>query len=177
MTRRSKHPHNNAFTLTELVVVIAIAGIITLGIGVLLANSQKSWGQLFNRVYGDSASDSFVIQRAFDTVCRKASTRKYDLSDSGDRIQLYYWDSGSTAATPENYARFYQSENDVLVEYGQLQTGTWQPDTGQSTTTVTLASNIDSLKFTVEGTSIQMFLTYLDNDLLPVVCSSVRHNY
>ncbi|MHC5122806.1 MAG: type II secretion system protein, partial [Planctomycetota bacterium] len=38
------------FTLTEVVTVIAMVGIITLGVGILLANGQKSWGTLFGRV-------------------------------------------------------------------------------------------------------------------------------
>ncbi|MHC5145824.1 MAG: pilus assembly FimT family protein, partial [Planctomycetota bacterium] len=61
---RQKYIHCKGFTMTELVAVIAMAGIITLGAGVLLANSQKSWGQLFGRVYGDSAVDGFAAQKA-----------------------------------------------------------------------------------------------------------------
>ena len=162
--------------MTELVTVMAMVGIITLGVGVLLANSQKSWGTLFERVYGGSAIDSFTTHKAFDTVCRKASLRKYVLSESGDSLELYYWDNSSTASTPENYARFYQSDDEVFVEYGQNQSGTWQPDTEADPTTIQIARDIESLKFTVEGTSVQMFLSYTEAAMMPVVCSSVRHN-
>jgi hypothetical protein len=162
--------------MMEVVVVIAMVGIMTLGAGVLLANGQKSWRHLFGRVYGDSAMDSFAAQKAFDTVCRKASLRKYVLSESGDSLELYYWDAGSTSSTPESYARFYRSNEDVFVEYGTTQTGTWQPDTGAPVTTVKLAGGVESLKFTVQGTSVQMFLSYTDQTIMPVVCSSVRHN-
>jgi hypothetical protein len=164
------------FTLTEVVTVIAMAGIITLGVGVLLANGQKSWGTLTERVYGDSAIDSFAAQKAFDTVCRKASLRKQVLSAAGDSLELYYWNTSSTASTPENYARFYQSTDQVFVEHGTMQTGTWQPDDGASVTTIKLADDIESIKFTVQGTSVQMFLNYEDTAMMPVVCSSVRHN-
>ena len=163
-------------TLIELLVVIAMVGIMTLGVGVLLANGQKSWGTLFGRVYGDSAVDSFAAQKAFDTVCRKASLRKYVLSEAGDSLELYYWDSSSTASTPENYARFYQSDDEMFVEHGRNQSGTWQPDTGTNPTTIQLARNVDSVKFTLEGTSVQMYLNYTDADMTPMVCSSVRHN-
>jgi hypothetical protein len=142
----------------------------------LLANGQKSWGQLFGRVYGDSAIDSFAAQKAFDTVCRKASLRKYVLNEAADSLELYYWDGSSAASTPENYARFYQSGEDMFVEYGSTETGTWQPDGGAPVTTVKLASDVESLKFTAEGTSVQMFLSYTDETMMPVVCSSVRHN-
>ena len=160
----------------EVLVVIAMVGIMTLGAGVLLANGQKSWGRLYGRVYGDSAMDSFAVHKAFDTVCRKASLRKYGLSGSGDSLELYYWDPSSTASTPENYARFYLSNEEVFVEYGTTQTGTWQPDTAAPVTTVKLAGEVESLTFTVEGTSVQMFLSYIDETTMPVVCSSVRHN-
>jgi len=175
-----RHTVNNirckGFTMTELVAVIAMVCIITLGVGVLLANSQKSWGTLFGRVYGDSAVDSFAAQKAFDTVCRKASLRKHVLSETGDSLELYYWDDSSTASTPENYARFYQNEDEVFVEYGKMQTGLWQPDEETPATTVKLADAIESLKFTVQGTSVQMFLNQTDTAMMPVVCSSVRHN-
>ena len=162
--------------MTELVTVMAMVGIITLGVGVLLANSQKSWGTLFERVYGGSAIDSFAAHKAFDTVCRKASLRKYVLSESGDSLELYYWDNSSTASTPENYARFYQSNDEVFVEYGQNKSGTWQPDTEADPTTIQIARDVDSLKFTFEGTSVQMYLNYTESNMMPMVCSSVRHN-
>jgi prepilin-type N-terminal cleavage/methylation domain-containing protein len=166
----------NGFTLIEVMIVIAIAGIITLGVGVLLANGQKSWGSLSERVYGDSAIDSFAVQKAFDAVCRKSSLRKYVLNGAANSLELYYWDTSSTASTPENYARFYLNDEDMFVEYGTTQTGTWQPDTGASVTTIKLARDVESLKFTVQGTSVQMFLNYIDEKMMPVVCSSVRHN-
>ncbi len=163
-------------TLIEVVVVITMVGIMTLGAGVLLANGQKSWGTLFGRVYGDSAIDSFAAQKAFDTVCRKASLRKHILSEDTDSLELYYWDDASTASMPENYARFYQSGEEVFVEYGKMRTGTWQPDTDINPMTIQIARHVDSLKFTFEGTSIQMYLNYTDADMTPMVCSSVRHN-
>jgi prepilin-type N-terminal cleavage/methylation domain-containing protein len=97
---RQKHQpiRVRGFTLTELVAVIAMVGIMTLGVGVLLANSQKNWGNLFGRVYSGSAIDSFAAQKAFDVVCRKASLRKHILSESGDSLELYYWDGSSVCA-------------------------------------------------------------------------------
>ena len=164
------------FTLVELVVVIAMAGIMTVGVGVLLANGQKTWNVLSERVYGDSTVNDFVVVKAFDTICRKASLRKYVLSESGNSLQLYYWDKASTASTPENYATFYLDDNEMYVEYGTLEPGTWQPNTQASTKTVKLAGDVKSLLFMVKGTSIQMFITYLDENAMPVVYSTVRHN-
>jgi len=176
MRRQAQTIQSGGFTLTEVVVAIAMVGIVTLGVGVLLGNGQKSWGRLCGRVYGTSAVDSFASQKAFEAVCRKASLRKYDLSEAGDSLELYYWDDGSTASTPENYARFYQSGEDAFVRYGKMQSGMWQPDEDASATTVKIAGGVELLKFTVQGTSVQMFLSYIDNERMPVVCSAVRRN-
>ena len=167
---------NNGFTMTEILVVIATVSIVTLGTGVLLANGQKSWGRLFDRVYSDQTVGSFTVQQAFNTVCRKASLRKYVLNGAANSLELYYWDTVSTASTPEKYARFYCSGETMYVEYGTLAAGTWQPDEGTAATTIKLAEGVESLKFTVQGTSVQMFLTFADRDMRPVVCASVRHN-
>ena len=173
---RQKYIHCNGFTMTELVVVIAMVGIITLGAGVLLANSQKSWGQLFGRVYGDSAVDGFAAQKAFDAVCRKSSLRKHILSQDKDSLELYYWDNNSTVSVPENYARFHQSDDSLFVEYGKTETDAWQPDTEIEPATILLARDLETVKFTLEGTSVQMYLDYTDAAMMPVMCSSVRHN-
>ena len=174
--RKSQPIRLRGVSLMEVVVVMAMAGIITLGAGVLLANGQKSLGTLFGRVYSDSAIDSFAAQKAFDTVCRKASLRKHILSAAGDSLELYYWDDASTALIPENYARFYQSADDLFVETGKTQTDAWQPDTEIDPTTIQIAHAVDSVKFTLEGTSVQMYLNYTDADRTPMMCSSVRHN-
>jgi prepilin-type N-terminal cleavage/methylation domain-containing protein len=173
---QKKNPSIHGFSLIEIVVAIAIVGVVTLGVGVLLANGQTNWRTLTERVYGDAAVDSFAAQKAFDTVCRKASLRKYTLSEDADALELYYWDDRSGASTPENYARFYQQGNTVFVEYGKTQSGSWSPDTEELVDTVKLAEGIQSLTFSVQGTSVQMFLNYTDATLMPVVCSSVRHN-
>ena len=77
-----KTRHLRGFTLIEMMVVIALAGVMTLGVGIFLANGQRNWNRLFGRVYGETAIDGFAAHKAFDSVCRKASTRKYVIGDS-----------------------------------------------------------------------------------------------
>lgn len=165
-----------AFSLMEMVVVIAIAGILTLGIGVLLANSQSNWNRLVGRVYSDQVTDSFAIQNVFDRICRKSTLSKQVLGDDADSLELYYWDADSVSSVPENYAIIYQSDETVFVEYGKLQSGTWQKEDSEPTSTIMIARGVDTLKFTVTGTSVQMYLAYTDPDILPVICSSVHRN-
>lgn len=160
----------------ETMVVIAMVGIVTLSVGVLLANSQKNWNQLLGRVYSDEATDSIALQNVFDNICRKSSLSKYILGTDADSLEMYYWDSVSTSATPENYGFIYQNNDDVYVEYGKLQFGTWQKDGSEPTSTIQIARGVDMLKFVLLGTSVQMYVTFIDEDTLPVVCSSVRRN-
>jgi len=166
----------SGFTLIEVIIVIALAALMTLGVGIFLADGQRGWNRLFSRVYGDEIVDGFAAHEVFDSICRKASTRKCIIGDDGETLEVYYWDSGSTAATPENYAQFYLDGDELYVQHGQLQSGTWQPG-GSSKLPIKLAGGIESVKFDSQGTSIQMFLTYTDDDTMPIVCSTVRHNY
>ncbi|HOK94843.1 MAG TPA: prepilin-type N-terminal cleavage/methylation domain-containing protein [Anaerohalosphaeraceae bacterium] len=164
------------FTLIELMTAIALVSIVILSIGFLLADGQRALARQRSRVFSDAAADGFAIQKVFDAVCRKASMRKAVIADEGRTLELYYWNAGSTASSPENYARFYQSDRDVFIQHGRLLPGTWQPDADAPVSTILLARQVDTIAFVAEGTSVQMFLTFEDPDLMPVVCSSVRHN-
>ena len=162
--------------MVEMVTVIALVSVVILGIGVLLGDGQRNLMRQRQRVYSDTATDGFAAQKAFDAVCRKASTRKAVLSEDGQSLELYYWDAASSAATPENYARFYQSDDQVVVEHGKLQSGTWQPDLEAPASTVSIARHIQSVAFEAQGTALRMFLMFEDSGLMPIVCSAVRHN-
>lgn len=166
----------NGFSLIELLMVIAAASILIFAIGAFMGNGQRSWNHLFGKVYGSTTVDGFVVHRAFDTICRKASVRKYAIGDDGDTLELYYWDTESSAATPENYAKFYLSDNVLYVQHGKLRSGTWQPDTASASTPISIAAQVKSVKFEAQGTSMTLYLTYQDKEAMPVFCSSVRHN-
>lgn len=177
MVKKTKIKYRiNGFTLIELVIVMASAAMLTLTIGVFLANGQRNWNRLFNRVYRDTIVDGFAAHRVFDSICRKASLKKYVIGEDADTLEVYYWDSGSSASTPENYAQFYLSNDVLYVRHGELQAGTWQPDIATATAPINVASQVKSVKFRAQGTAIQMFLAYNDENTMPVVCSVVRHN-
>jgi prepilin-type N-terminal cleavage/methylation domain-containing protein len=165
----------SGFTLIEMAVVISLAALMTLGVGIFLADGQRGWNRLFSRVYGETAVDGFAAHKVFDSVCRKASSRKHVIGAGGDTLEVYYWDTGSTASTPEQYARFYLEGDELYVQHGALQSGTWQPGS-PSGSPVKIAGGIESVTFDARGTSLQMFLTYTDEETMPIVCSTVRHN-
>ena len=166
----------NGFSVIELVIVIATAAILIFSVGVFMGNVQGNWNHLFCRVYKNTAVDSFAAHRVFDTICRKASLQKCVIGDNDDTLEVYYWDLGSSASMPENYAQFFLSDDVLYVQHGKLQTGTWQPDTSTALTPINIANHVESVKFETRGTSIQMYLTYIDEDAAPLVCSTIRHN-
>lgn len=165
------------FTLVELATAVALIGVLTLVVGTLLVSSHKHWNGLFGRVYRQETTDAFAAQRVFDNICRKASCRKAILESGNTSLELYYWNTGSTSETPDNFARFYLDGSDLTVESGATKYGTWTPDFNKPTKNVSVASNIRQVHFTVQNASVQMMLEYEDETLAPLICASVRQNY
>ena len=61
------------FTIIELVVAMSIAIIPILTIGIILSDSQRGWNSMYERVYSDVVTDSYVARKTFDAVTRKAT--------------------------------------------------------------------------------------------------------
>lgn len=165
-----------AFTLVEVVVAMSLAAVMTIGAGFMLSQGQRNWNHLYGRVYGAAASDGFLVQRVFDSFCRKACLRKCVIGEEGDLLEVYYWDEESTAETPENYGRIYLDGSDVYMEQGKLVSGTWQVDADTEPTTLVIATGAEDLDFEMQDRAVRMYLTYQDETIMPVVSSAVRHN-
>jgi len=156
-------------TLTELIIVIAITVIVVLAVGIALVDSQRGWSIMYNRIYSDTVTDSYVARRKFDTVMRKASGESFLLDDTGSWLEVYYY-ADEDSAVVDRYARFYVANGDLIVEYGQL-----NPKVTQTVETV--CGNVSGCTFKQAGRSAQMILT-LDNgeQNSTVVSSAVTHN-
>lgn len=165
-----------AFTLVEMMVALMLVSLVTLGAGVLLSHGQRNWNNLYDRVYGAGAADGFLVQRVFDSICRKSSLRKCIIGEEGDFLEVYYWEEASTAETPENYGRLYLDGSELYAEHGKLTAGTWQADTQSEPTRLLIASEVEDLSFEMQDRALRMYLTYQDEKLLPVISSAVRHN-
>jgi len=161
----------HGFTLIELVVAMVAAVIVILGIGIILADSQRGWHRMYNRVYSDVVVDSYVARKRFDVVIRKASSENFLLDDAGSWIEVYYY-ADSSSAVVDRYARFYESDADdqLNVEYGKL-------NPRETLTTQTICDNVSDCIFKRAGRSAQMILT-LDNgsQTATVTSSAVMHN-
>lgn len=164
--------YRRAFTLMELIVTITLSTIIILGMGVILVDNQKGWSTMYDRTFSDVVTDAYIARDVFVKVARKSSMKAS--ATDGEFIQLYYYQNPA-ATIPDRYSKFYVSSGSLLVDYGDLEPGTW--NTLSVLSTMTLARNVDSVKFGVIGTSVQMVLSLNNNkEAMTTVCSAVRHN-
>ncbi len=157
-------------TIIELMLAMLLAVIIVTGLGLVLADNQRGWTNMYNRIYSDIVTDSYVARKTFDSVIRRASWEKYLVADDGTWVEVYYYADGSSAVL-DRYARFFLGNGGTLnIEYGQL-------DPRMTTSVQTVCGNVTSCVFKADGRSAQMILT-LDNgsQASTVVSSSVMHN-
>jgi len=162
-----------AFTLVELVITVVASLIIFLAAAVLIVDSQKGYNKMFERTLGEVATDSEVSRRTFETIIRKASINRSLLDVDGQFVEVYYYDSFSSAK-PDKYANFYRNGSILMVDYGDYD---WDARTTNVNSTITLARNVTAATFSIHNVSVQMILTLDDNgQTVTVTSSAVRHN-
>ncbi len=172
--KRRMTKYKRAFTLVELMVTITLSTIVILGMGVILVDNQKGWSMMYDRTFSDVVTDAYIARDVFVKVVRKSSMKVSAVGSAGEFIQVYYYQNPA-ATIPDRYAKFYVSSGSLLVDYGDLEPGTW--NTLSVLSTMTLARNVDSVKFDVTGTSVQMVLSLNNNkEAMTISCSAVRHN-
>lgn len=155
--------------MIELVIAITISLIVIAAVTVLFVDSQRGWRYMYNRLNSDVVTDSYVARKKFDAVVRRACSDKFSLDDLGRWIEVYYYED-DFSTTPNLYARFYESDGDLNIEYGTL-------DPKQTTGVQTVCSNVAGCIFKKVGKSAQMIIT-LDNGSqeITTVASAVMHN-
>lgn len=169
--------NRHGFTLIELIQALVMSAIVILGIGVLLYDSQRGWNTMYERVYGDVTTEAYAARKAFDVICRKSTVNRYDLGEDNEFLEVYYYQDGSTATMPDRYARFYTAGDQLLVEHGDLQEGTYTPDPSLESVIINLANSVTNAKFFVSGTCVQMIVILDDgNNSAVITTSAVRHN-
>lgn len=157
------------FTLVELMVATVAGVIITFAVGILLVSSQRGWQTMYGGINSGAMADSYVARKTFDAVVRKASREKLLLDDSGDWIEVYYYDDAAST-TADCYARFYESDGNLNLEYGQL-------NPRETSTVLTVCRNVSDCVFKANGCSVQMILTLDDGQhTATVVSSAVMHS-
>jgi prepilin-type N-terminal cleavage/methylation domain-containing protein len=179
--RRKTLTDRQGFTMIELLVTMGLAAIVILAMGITLADNQKGWRKMYDRVYSDVVTDAYITRMTFDRIVRQSTIRSqlidgdpYAVTGSSS-LRVYYYEDPQTSVDLDKYATFRIGETLLLVDYGDLDPGTLDPQ--GSPRTVTLARDVESVSFSVDGVAVQITLT-LDNDKerMTVTTSAYRHN-
>jgi len=171
--KRSKY--NLGFTITELVVAIAVSSMLVLTIGVVMVDTQKGWMDSYAKVHGGAAADAMMAKTAFDKVIRKASRSIYHFTGFDD-ITVYYYDNWLASTELDRYARFYRSADtpsEMYIQHGPLEAGVKKGVLAE----VLLASNVADLEFKPVNGGIEMKLALDDGrEATTVVSTAILHN-
>jgi hypothetical protein len=166
---KNKTRNHRGFSLVEIMVASAMAVIVVFGLAIALTDSQRGWNAMYNRVYSDVVTGGHIAARLFDAVVRKSSIQLFQLDEDGQWVEVYYY-ADPNSVLIDRYARFFQSEGNLCVEYGQR-------NPREILSVETICGNVSSCSFMQTGRSMQMVLT-LDNgkEKLTTVTSAVMHN-
>lgn len=172
MTRimvKNKVKGRQGFTLIELMIASVLAIFILFAVAVVIADSQRGWNTMYNRIHSEAASDGYVARKTFDQVVRNASQRTILLDSNGAWVEVYYY-SDANSIDPDLYAHFYTSNSALYLERG-IKTPK------ETLTTQTICRNVDSCVFKTAGNSVQMMLTLDDGEQrIKVITSAYMHN-
>ena len=163
------------FTITELILAIAISSLLVLCIGVVMVDCQRGWLDSYAKVHGGVAADSKMAKTAFDKIVRKASRSIYHLNGTDD-LTVYYYDNWLSSPDLDRYARFYRSKDDpsqMYIQHGKLDGG----EKGDILVEVLLASHVSDLEFLPVSGGIQMKLALSDGrEETTLVTTALLHN-
>ena len=167
MTQR-KRLYHNGFTLVELMISMAVMIIVSLAIGAVVVDGHNGWSTMYDKIHSDIFTDSYVVRKKFDSLMRRASGEKIYIGNNNQLVEVYYYSDGSS--TIDRYMRFYQSGENMLLEYGLL-----SPKSAISREVI--CGNVSKCTFHQVGRSVQMILV-LDNgtEKNTVITSAIAHN-
>jgi len=95
--RKKKLRVQRGFTIIELTIAAAIGLIVMLGITTILVDSQRGWQRMYNAIYSDVATDSYVAGKTFDAVVRRATKTRFLLDEAGNWAEVYYYADANSA--------------------------------------------------------------------------------
>jgi hypothetical protein len=165
----------SGFSITELILAVAIGSILVLTIGTVMLDTQRGWMDSYSKVHGGAATDAAVVKTAFDKVVRKASRSGY-YSNGPDDITVYYYDNWLTSPEPDKYARFYRSQDEpteMYVQHGDYEGGVQKNVLAE----VLVASHVADLEFMPVSGGMQIKLALDDGrETTTMVSTAILHN-
>ncbi len=160
------------FTITELILAIAISSILVLTMGVVMVDTQRGWMDSYAKVHGGATTDAAVAKTAFDKVVRKASRSIYYLNAEDD-ITVHYYNNWLTSTDPDRSARFYRStENpsEMYIQHSDI-------ETSEILAEILLATNVTDLEFKPISGGLEMKLALDDGrEATTVITTALLHN-
>jgi hypothetical protein len=163
--------NRRGFTIIELMITIATATIVILGVGVALVDSQRGYNKMYDQVHGAVAGDSYVAKIVFDKVIRKSSKKRHILGTN--HMTVFYYE-GLASVELDRYADFRWAGGTLFVDYGTLDAA---GNPLGVLSTMALARNVEAVEFTVAGACMRMMLKLNDGKYLrTITCTAVRHN-
>ena len=170
--RQQTVKNRRGFSLTELGAVMALAPVVMLSMGLVLADNQRSWNQMYNRLNNGIVIDANVARKSFDATVRKSCINREHFDN--DEVEVYYYNDPASSTYLDRYGRFYKDDAELLVEYGQLDSHGNPTDIIQ---TVMLCDNVEAVNFSLNGASVQMVLRLDDgSESLTVMTSAIRQS-
>jgi hypothetical protein len=160
---------SGGFTIIEMMIAMLVMVIASFAIGAVIVDGQHGWSVMYDRMHSDVVTDGYVARKKFDAVMRRASSEKILVNADGSSVEVYYYASDASTVV-DRYVRFFESDGDLNVEYGQL-------NPKVTLDVETICGNVSDCTFKQVGRSTQMILT-LDNGTQTntIVSSAVTHN-
>ena len=166
--RKKTFADQRGFTLIETMIGMLLAGIVTVGVGVVLVDGPRGWRVMYSRINSDVVTDGHVAMKMFEAMVRKADGESFLVDSYGDWIEFCYYESGDSVVV-DRYVRFYETDGELNVEYGKL-------SPKQTLSVQTVCRDVSDCVFSVAGRSAQMILTLDDGTQAnTVVSSGVMH--
>ena len=173
---------NCGFTLIELMVTVIIVTVAIIGISGVIAGAHRDYSSMYKRVHGEISNDAYTSRLRFDKICRKARAGSAVIDTSIPSLEVQYYSSpninDSAYLEPDSFAKFYLSNNQLLLETGTIGSVDDIPEV--------VAKNVAELEFSYsnpnDSRSVQMVMT-LDKDpsdpydySVTITCGSIMHN-
>jgi len=156
MACRRSHAGLPGFTLVEMAVSMAAGGVFILAIAAFLADNHTAFNKAYVDAYSPVAQDALAARTIFQKTIRQAcfAIGTASVASDGSWIEVRYY-SDPAAVRPDWSARFERSGHELLLRRSVL-------ETAQTLTLETVCRNVDSVDFSLAGSSAQMFLTLDD---------------
>lgn len=151
--RDTRYKFRFGFTIVELVITIAVATVLVLAVGVLLASGHRAWRRTYDSAHKKIKVDALTTMLAFGSMGRRSNRISYTIYEtdgttftpavpvtaepeevvSGDAVEFRYWDVGldsedsqdlmDVTKTATAYALFYLDDGILRVDYGPYPPG------------------------------------------------------